>query len=271
MTGAEIDPQSFGVAADDYATHRAGFPPTTLDRLAAFGIGQAGQRVVDLGTGTGSVARQLAARGAVVTGIDPDVRLMRQGEILADAEGVEIVWREGTAENTGLATADTDVVTAGQCWHWFDRPAAIAEARRILTPMQGRLVILYFDWLPLPGNVVAATEELIEAHNPAWHMGGGTGMWPQWIPDVQAGGFTDIETFSFDAAVPYSHTAWRGRIRASAGITALDSQATAGFDQALAKRLSRDFPDEPLLIPHRVWVMVATAPTGESEDTNPAV
>ena len=89
---------------------------------------------------------------------------------------------------------------------------------------------------------------------------GETGLWPQWIPDVQAGGFTDVETFSFDTAVPYSHTSWRGRIRASAGITALDAEGTSAFDQALATLLRRDFPSEPLLLPHRVWGMVATAP-----------
>ena len=261
MTGADIDPQGFGNAAADYAAHRAGFPKATFDRLATFGIGQAGQRIVDLGTGTGTLARQLAERGAVVTGIDPDIRLMRQGAELAKAAGVEVTWHEGTAEDTGLRTAETDAVTAGQCWHWFDRPVAIAEARRVLKPATGRLAILHFDWLPLPGNAVAATEALIETHNPAWNMGGGTGLWPQWIPEVQAGGFTDVETFSFDTAVPYSHTSWRGRIRASAGITALDAEATSAFDQALATLLRRDFPSEPILLPHRIWGMVATAPS----------
>ena len=152
------------------------------------------------------------------------------------------------------------MVTAGQCWHWFDRPAAVAEARRILAPGRGRLAILYFDWIPLPGNAVAATEALIEAHNPAWIMGGGYGMWPQWVPEVQAGGFTDIETFSFDVVVPYTPEAWRGRIRASAGITVLDAEAEAAFDRELAALLARDFPGDRIAMPHRVWAMVATSP-----------
>jgi 2-polyprenyl-3-methyl-5-hydroxy-6-metoxy-1,4-benzoquinol methylase len=38
--------------------------------LAALGIGQPGQRILDLGTGTGVLARAFAKRGAVVTGVD---------------------------------------------------------------------------------------------------------------------------------------------------------------------------------------------------------
>lgn len=260
MSGADIDPTSFGNAAADYATHRAGFPPALFDRLEAFGIGRAGQAVVDLGTGTGTVGRQLAARGCEVIGVDPDRRLMAEGAAIAESEGIEVAWREGTAEATGLADDTADVVTAGQCWHWFDRPAAVAEIRRLLRPGVGRLAILYLDWIPLPGNPVAATERLIEAHNPSWIMGGGYGMWPQWVPEVQAGGFADIETFSFDLDVGYTPEAWRGRIRASAGITVLDEAAKSAFDTELASMLERDFPGDVVPMPHRVWAMVATNP-----------
>ena len=38
----------FGLTAQDYARHRAGFPDSLFDRLSAFGIGKRGQSVVDL-------------------------------------------------------------------------------------------------------------------------------------------------------------------------------------------------------------------------------
>ena len=53
----------FGKTAADYGKHRAGFPAELFDRLAALGIVQAGMRTLDLGTGTGTVARSLAQRG----------------------------------------------------------------------------------------------------------------------------------------------------------------------------------------------------------------
>ena len=107
------------------------------------------------------------------------------------------------------------------------------RVRRLLVP-DGRLVITHFDWIPLPGNVVEATEKLIEQHNPEWKMSGGRGMYSRWLSDVAIAGFQSIETFSFDIFVLYSHGAWRGRIRASAGIAAsLSPEQVTRFDSAL--------------------------------------
>ena len=53
----------FGKTAQDYAQFRAGFPPSFFERLDTFGIGSAGQRIVDLGTGTGTLARSFAGQG----------------------------------------------------------------------------------------------------------------------------------------------------------------------------------------------------------------
>jgi len=71
--------------------------------------------------------------------------------------------------------------------------------------------------------VVEATQEIIlrytppgdPAHGP-WRYAHGTGVYPQWLADLQSAGFIGIETFSFDVQVSYSHEAWVGRIRASA-------------------------------------------------------
>jgi len=60
----------FGATSKDYARHRAGFPDSLFERLATFGIGLPGQRIVDLGTGTGTLARGFARRGCRVIGID---------------------------------------------------------------------------------------------------------------------------------------------------------------------------------------------------------
>lgn len=250
----------FGKTACDYASHRAGFPPAFFELLAERGYITAGQHALDIGTGTGTIARGLAHMGLTVSGLDPSANLLEKARELGHAAGVAIDYRAGTAEKTGTETDSLDLVTAGQCWHWFNRPRAVAETARILRP-GGRLVIAHFDWLPLPGTVVEATEQLILEYNPLWAGAGGSGMYPNWLSDMASTGFQCLETMSFDVLQPYSHLAWCGRIRASAGIAAsLPAQQIAQFDRALAELLTQRFSENPLQIPHRVWLVTGTLP-----------
>lgn len=167
---------------------------------------------------------------------------------------MSVRYVQARAEQTGLPDASFDVVTAGQCWHWFDRSKTPLEARRILVP-KGRLLSAHFDWLPLSGNVVEATERLIKVHNPPWDADGGTGIHWWEFGEFARGGLVDIESFSFDIFVPYSHEGWLGR-SASAGVAAsLPPDAVERFNDAHREMLARDFPDDPLQIPHRVFAV----------------
>jgi hypothetical protein len=86
-------------------------------------------------------------------------------------------------------------------------------------------------------------------------------MYPQWTRDVFDAGFSDIESFSFDLDVSYSHEAWRGRIRASAGVAAsLPAEEVARFDQQHKTMLEQQFAADPLSVPHRVWALTAKGP-----------
>ena len=250
---------NFGNAAADYAAFRAGFPDSFFERLAPSGIGLPDQDVVDLGTGTGTVARGFARRGCRVVGLDPDARMLAAAQALDREQGLHVAYVEAKAEATGLANRSADVVVAGQCWHWFDRPRALGEVARLLRE-RGKLVIAHFDWLPLPGNVVEATERLIERYNPDWDLGGGLGLYPQWLPDLRDRGFRTVDVFFYDVNVPYTPVAWRGRLRASAGIAALTAERAGEFDAALASVLAQRFPHDGLAVSHRVFAIVAETP-----------
>jgi SAM-dependent methyltransferase len=227
------------------------------------GIGVSGQRILDLGTGTGALARGLAQAGADVVGLDVTKNQLDAGRELDRAAGVQVEYIIGRAEATGLADNSFDIVIAGQCWHWFDGAAVAAEARRLLKPM-GRLVICSFDWIPLPGNVVEATEQLIQRHNPEWRMGGGSGIYPNWTVDAGCTGFSNFEIFGYDHTQHMSHEAWRGRIRASAGVGAsLNPAQVERFDADLTEILRIRFPEHPLVVPHRVFALVANRGLGK--------
>ena len=252
---------SFGAAASDYGAFRAGFPDSLFGRLSVYAIGAPDQTVVDLGTGTGTLARGFALRGCRVIGLDPDERMLAKARELTEQKGLTVEYVNARAEATRLEGSIADVVVAGQCWHWFDRRLAVAEAIRILKP-DGKLVIAHFDWLPLAGSMVEATEALIQKHNSRWHLGGGLGMYPQWLPDLSEAGLRSIETFSYDVDVPYTPEAWRGRIRASAGVAALKPEEVRLFDEELRALLAVRFPADVIAVPHRVFAIVADAGSG---------
>ena len=251
-------PVDFGRAADDYARHRAGFPRSFFARLAAEGLAAPGARALDLGTGTGTIARGLTSLGLRVAGLDISHDLLRAGWALdADAgpSGHRVVAR---AERAPFDAGTIDLVVAGQSWHWFDGPAAAAECRRLLRP-DGALVVAHFDDLALPGNPAGATEDLLLAHDPAWPMAGGDGRYPRWRSHLEGAGFRGLRETEWDEAVTYSHAAWRGRIRACNGVIALrDPARIASFDAAHAALLASSFPD-PMVVPHRVWFVAARA------------
>lgn len=250
----------FGRTASDYASHRAGFPEALFERLLRCGVVAPGQRLLDLGAGTGSLARGFARCGLEVIGLDPSRPMLDEARRLDRAAGVVVDYIEARAESTGLAGASLDAVTAGQCWHWFERARAAREILRLLRP-GGRVVIAHFDWLPLAGNVVEATERLTRQHNPSWRGHGGDGLHPRCLADLALAGFTALETFSFDQTVGYSRAAWRGRIRASAGVAAsLDGAAVARFDAEHEALLARDYPEDPPPVPHRCWAAIGSTP-----------
>lgn len=247
----------FGRTAQDYARYRTVFPTELFGRLAALGLGTPGQRVVDLGAGTGTLGRGFASQGCTVTGVDTAPELLEEARRLDAAQGVASSYRTAPAEDTGLPTGAFDLVCAGQCWHWFDGPRAAAEARRLLAPA-GALAVCYRDYRLEPGNVCAASEDLVLAHNPAWTMAGGNATHPELQADLAAAGFSSFHTIDFEIVVEFTHETWRGRMRTCNGVGAtLPDEAVAAFDADLAQLLRDRFPEEPLRIPHRIWALAA--------------
>ncbi len=259
---AEAGTPAFGRQADDYVRHRAGFPPAFFNAIREHELIPAQATVVDLGTGTGTIARGIAgaswAVDPTVIGVDPDRAMLEGARSMARDEGLDIEFCVGTAEVTGLDDDSADILFAGQCWHWFDGLAAAREIRRVLKP-GGVVVVAHFDWLPLDGNVCAMSEALIEQHSPTWSWSGGTGIHPDCLTHLGNAGFMNLETFSTDPPVSYSHEAWRGRLRACAGIVILEPDEVLAFDEAHRVALSDRFPD-PMDVPHRLWVAIGHAP-----------
>ncbi len=143
----ELDPtRRFSGRAKDYARYRPDYPNAAIDCILAGlvpGRREPGGRpsseliAADVGAGTGISARQLARRGVRVVAVEPNAAMRAAAE-----PHPLVVWREGTAEATGLAAEAVDLVLCAQAFHWFRQPEAIAEFRRVLCD-GGRLALIW--------------------------------------------------------------------------------------------------------------------------------
>jgi SAM-dependent methyltransferase len=249
----------FGRVAVDYELYRPGFPDEFFDRLSSEGWISPGLRALDVGAGTGTLALGFAARGMVATGLDIAEELLAVARRKASDSNLDIRFLVGTAEETGERSASYDLVSAGQCWWWFDSDRAAAEAVRVLVP-GGRLLICNFSYLPLSGNVARRTEDLILEHNPGWPKAGWSGVHPEQVKALDVAGFVNVVSFSYTVDVLFTHEAWRGRIRTCNGVgSALEADQVERFDADLADMLAHEFPGT-LTVPHRIFATSGTLP-----------
>lgn len=100
----------------------------------------AGQRVLDVGCGTGRLALALVERGARVWGVDPSEEML--AEARANAAG-KVALKRASAEALPFKAGWFDRAVFRLVIHLVDRPRAFAEGARVLGP-RGRIVLATF-------------------------------------------------------------------------------------------------------------------------------
>jgi len=109
-----------------------------------------GESILDVGCGTGVVARHVASvlggRGTV-TGLDLSLNMLAVARAAATREGVAVEWREGRAEAMPFPGGSFDLVLCQFAVMFFgDRATALSECRRVLKD-GGRLVLSVWQGL----------------------------------------------------------------------------------------------------------------------------
>ncbi len=233
----------WGRTSVDYDRFRPGPPESFYERLRAFAVGRSGQRILDLGTGTGLLARRFAEAGAVVSGLDISADQLSVAQAAASRDGLDIEFRQGGAESLPFRSSSFDVVTANQCWMYFDLKQTIPEVLRVLRP-EGLLLVSHFSFLPRQDPLVAASEALVLEHNPDWSGADWDGVLPA-EPSWSREAFDLVGLFVYDEAIPFTRESWRGRMRALRGIAAtLTEDEVAAFDRAHEAMLKKRAPNE---------------------------
>jgi SAM-dependent methyltransferase len=129
--------ERFATVAGAYERGRPEYPTAVTDLLASELRLAPGARVLDLAAGTGKLSRALLAAGLDVVAVEPHAALR---DVLAQHVGAERVL-DGRAEQIPLEDSAVAAVTVADAFHWFDRPAALAEIRRVLVPGGGLAVL----------------------------------------------------------------------------------------------------------------------------------
>ena len=98
-------------------------------------IDWAGKRVLDLGCAGGFMAEALAAKGAIVTGIDPAAQAVNVARVHAAEAGREIQYDVGVGEELPYDDAAFDVVVCVDVLeHVADLDQGLREVERVLVP-----------------------------------------------------------------------------------------------------------------------------------------
>ena len=109
MSHRGVDAQRRVWTIGDYRTIARHLLPISVETVGAIGL-RAGDRVLDVGVGTGNAAIEAARRGARVTGIDLTPAQIERARARCASEGVDVELRVGDAEDLDVSDAGFDIV-----------------------------------------------------------------------------------------------------------------------------------------------------------------
>ena len=221
----------WGRASGDYARFRDIYPEEFYQRIIEMGLCTEGQKVLDLGTGTGVLPRNLYRFGASFTGTDISANQAEEAKRLSKENGMDIEYVIIPAEELDFPAGSFDVVTASQCFIYFDDNVVIPKIHEVLKP-GGHYCVMWMAWLPYEDEIARASESLVLKYNPSW-TGAGAQRHELGIPGWAKTLFTVNRSFVYDLKLPFTRESWHGRIRACRGIGAssLSDEIIVEFDR----------------------------------------
>lgn len=212
--------ESFGVDAQRYDRARPRYPDALITRIVAASPGRA---MVDVGCGTGILARQLQAAGCTVLGVEPDPRMAE----FARQRG--LVVEEAKFEDWNPAGRTFDAVVAGTVWHWVDPAAGSAKAAQVLRA--GGLLAIFGHAFQLPQAVHdafatayrrVAPDSPFQLPEPSQAVGIYEAGYAKAAEAIRrTGEFSDPDQYRIDWQRSYARDEWLDQLPTQGGLTRL--------------------------------------------------
>ncbi len=226
--------ESFGAAALVYDRVRPSYPVALVDDLLAGWP----TFVLDVGCGTGKVARLIAERGVAVLGVEIDERMAA----VARAHGIDV--EVGGFETWDAAGRIFDLIVSGQAWHWIDPDIGAARAVSLLRP--GGLLAPFWNFSSVDPDVraridsaYARTESGITDRSVV--RSGGPATIPPAVQRLRATGlFASVEHRRYPWDRDYTSAEWLDLIRTHSDHSTLPPDQLAALIDAVAQAIGDD-------------------------------
>lgn len=231
----------WGRTAELYAKSRNIYPQEFWEMLHSLGVGQAEQKILDIGTGTGILPMNMKCYGGEYTGVDLSSKMIEQAKALVP----DISFICADAHNLPFESGSFDVITALQCWVYFDKENLLPELHRALKK-DGSLYIMFLTWLPDEDEIIRKSFELVKRYNPNWSgfMKRADRLDFHWLNKD----FSVETVIKKDFRLPFSKESWCDRMVASRGIGAtLTEDKIAEFRTELMGILNAENEDFTIL------------------------
>lgn len=238
-------PDSFNEVAALYDAARPLYPPAVLDDLVALTGIQPGDKVLEIGCGTGQITVPLAERGLRITALEPGPALAGiTRDKLAAYPGTVVVERR--FEDYNLPPEPFDLVISATAFHWVDPGIRVTKAARALKP-SGFLAIIHTHW-----GVGTHRDEFGVRSQPCyerWDTETEPGFVPPVIADLPATraeladslSFGDVEHRVYEQLNDYSTASYLDLLRTFSNIQGLDPAARDGLLACLGALLDGEF------------------------------
>ena len=135
--------EAFDNVAAEYDRRRPTYPDELIDdALRVAGIGS-GDRVLEVGCGSGQLTRSLVARGLHVTALEPGKRLLSLAEERLRGLG-EVEFVHARFEDAELPRKHFRALFSASAFQWIDPEVSWEKAARVLLPGGTLALVQYF-------------------------------------------------------------------------------------------------------------------------------
>ena len=236
----------FGKTSKLYGKYRDIYPQSMYDRMHDLGIGRAGSRWLDLGTGTGVVPRTMAKYGAQIIATDISENQIIEAKALSTGMD-NIDYRVLPAEDIDYPRGYFDAVTACQCFWYFDPAVVVPKIRSMLKP-GGIFLKVYMSYMK-EEPITQDSNSIVRRINGSW--GGASPA----LKDLSTHYFDDPHVEILEEDLPFTRETWHGRMLASRGVMAsMDEEKLKAFDQEHMTMLNERYP-EHFTVRHKLFLI----------------